>query len=419
LQTSNTNKFQSTAKINFSPLGKLHVTKKLEAMDAVRMALIELKAEGFRSCGKDLDRRAQGDFVFSKPAGVERDDLKETKASAWVRRMCQDMGHLVLRDWGRFDYTKENSYVHERHVRFLHPASEQFIDEKHQTWVFEGYDVHFVPTQDVLIPTNPCSIAIHGAGAWSKDDIEEELSTGLRISMLKKGPRRHFSTTAIMSTRNGSWLLRRTSASQSTSVNRCQSISHPGNSCTTSTPKQRRSIKLWLQRIVGGTDEEQQAERRDTRQEQVGAEVITRMQRLEEIQATVLIYQTKREAQANLHRLVTWNTETNSQRDARSDARMGLMYYRNKFDIASTSREKARRDIAIWGSMDSDIGRALLADAQGSAAQAEEDMRLWTSQAEMAQAAVKTIDDSAVPVPEITQCSTPPPDFQRSASGSL
>jgi len=151
----------------------------------------------------------------------------------------------------------------------------------------------------------------------------------------------------------------------------------------------------------------------------VGAEVITRMQRLEEIQATVLIYQTKREAQANLHRLVTWNTETNSQRDARSDARMGLMYYRNKFDIASTSREKARRDIAIWGSMDSDIGRALLADAQGSAAQAEEDMRLWTSQAEMAQAAVKTIDDSAVPVPEITQCSTPPPDFQRSASGSL
>jgi hypothetical protein len=254
LQTSNTNKFQSTAKINFSPLGKLHVTKKLEAMDAVRMALIELKAEGFRSCGKDLDRRAQGDFVFSKPAGVERDDLKETKASAWVRRMCQDMGHLVLRDWGRFDYTKENSYVHERHVRFLHPASEQFIDEKHQTWVFEGYDVHFVPTQDVLIPTNPCSIAIHGAGGWSKDDIEEELSTGLRISMLKKAPRRHFSTTAIMSTRNGSWLLRRTSASQSTSVNRCQSISHPGNSCTTSTPKQRRSIKLWLQRIVGGTD---------------------------------------------------------------------------------------------------------------------------------------------------------------------
>ncbi len=64
LQTSNTNKFQSTAKINFSPLGKLHVTKKLEAMDAVRMALIELKAEGFRSCGKDLDRRAQGDRLL-------------------------------------------------------------------------------------------------------------------------------------------------------------------------------------------------------------------------------------------------------------------------------------------------------------------------------------------------------------------
>ena len=137
LTTTNTNKYQSTAKVIFSPKGKINISDKLQEMSRLLEALVDMGLEAFWSCGKGTDRRCNGDFVFSKMAQAQ-DKIQEQAASAWIRSTCLELGHLVLRDWGNFKWTKGMGYEHERHVKFLHPASFQVLNADDTSFTYNN-----------------------------------------------------------------------------------------------------------------------------------------------------------------------------------------------------------------------------------------------------------------------------------------
>lgn len=416
LQTGNNSAaFQTTAKVVFSSLGKMRVTDKLAEMERLLAALIEAKMHAFWSCGKQLDARTVGDFIFKKRPEVT-DDIEQNAAGAWIRDQCIINGYEVLRDWGGFEWSKGRGYPHERHARFLLPAEVgRLAEDDSLPWCYrDKYDVFFTPSKDVLFPTNPCSLAIHGVGDLPQDDILRTLWKWVANYNATTGRKEGLLDDARMS--NNFFIV--TPTSYPLAIFICQQkpdyftpaeMVYDLNNNNILTADQRATRAAAKAKREAQAKDQLSASDRSVQSKFVAQQAAdnkdlrSRLLRLERRQnaSTTFVVDSMRETGQNIQNGLTFMAASNIHSQNVTIHSANLNSARHNLAAAELSLEQAQTEIAIWGTVDSDIGRALHQQAQAKVAAAQGKIDRYNEDIEMQEAALKSLTASAPSAPTL------------------
>lgn len=409
---------QSTARIIYSDtIKQAGRGYEVELLDRLRKRLVKKRFECFWSCGRDLDRRGLGEFYFEKEESHPEDDLKEISASAWIRRTLVD--HPYVSDYGQFKFSRERGLRHVRHVKFLHPASVARVAEwaKDGVWTDSGYTIVYEPATTVITPTNPCTIAAHGAGRLSSTEIEKELWVWIRAfndefgvseGLLNDGRRVHGKWYIVTPT---SFALSLYICLQMPNVLAPWQMLYDLNiaECRVSTEVQQDVVRQKVEH------DKQVAKSTREANEKLSA-LEARLERKEEDQQALVVWLMSYTAHGDAHRIAsqqwTRNETALNRRLASAEAELGRLQARS--DTLEERLLSSQKEVALWstlpatavsagagvGSTMVDILKSGIDTIKAKIAQNERDIAAKKSE-------IALLNDHQEPMPELVQTPLP------------